>query len=63
MVESANQSDALIDCRNPLSIQVCFNTWAEAKRRLPNLVVIPYQFRSVSISKRNKKLHSQLGVS
>ena len=36
--------------RNPLSIQVCFNKKSELKKLTWAEVVIPYQFRSVSIS-------------
>ena len=41
--------------RNPLSIQVCFNlTLKQVRKRCPHLaVVIPYQFRSVSMPIEN----------
>ena len=41
--------------RNPLSIQVCFNQFhGTAISANFNLVVIPYQFRSVSISTKKQ---------
>ena len=38
--------------RNPLSIQVCFNIQNDQANALYYQVVIPYQFRSVSIYRK-----------
>ena len=51
--------------RNPLSIQVCFNDDAQHQvGQGPNKVVIPYQFRSVSIDPAAfEELLEEYGVS
>ena len=48
----------LSPCRNPLSIQVCFNT-AMHINALLNGVVIPYQFRSVSMCHGKKAIQGR----
>ena len=47
--------------RNPLSIQVCFNKMKkiEIEKKLKK-VVIPYQFRSVSMGKHHTRLEKSL---
>ena len=54
----------LITGRNPLSIQVCFNITSPSQTRTNlSIVVIPYQFRSVSIEEMVGALGGDLALS